>query len=1357
MKNNIFAGSSEIAHLMRTINWSETPLGPVEGWPQSLGTCLNILLTSPHPMSLWWGPNLVHFYNDEYRLVLGGSAAESPQYQEWKAPDQPPHPLFLEVPAQDEKMLGRSVKEVFPELVASGYYQLLDQVYESGQPISREEVRTWKSYRKSGDLEEGYLNLSYQPIFDANGSTSGVLLNAFDVTEQVRARLQVEETEKRFSAIINQATAGIAQVDFSGRFVFVNRRYCEIVGYSQEELLGKKMQDITHPEDLPGNMVLMHRLMDEGRSFKLEKRYIRKDGALVWVNNNVSLVDGSEGVPPTVLAVTVDVTAKKEAEAARNYQQSLLEALQEVSPLGILVVSPAGKMLTSNQRFQEMWNLNSDTLETDSDEEALDFVSRQFVDPEAFLGRVAECYQKRLASRDLLHLKDGRIIARYGSPVAGTEGTPYGYVWFFQDVTKREKAAATLQQTQEQLQLALSAGSIGTWIWDIANDRVLTDRVMAHFYGVNPEKASTEGLPLEQFLNAIHDEDIERVQLLVNQAIESGEDFLADYRVTGADGKLRWVVISGKVYRDAEGRAVRFPGTMIDISERKEMEEALRQSEQRFKVYAEAMPQMAFIADAKGEITYYNERWYRYVGGVENTEGWGWKEQLVHHPDDLQRTIERWTHSLETGEPYEIEYRLRRYDGEFRWHLGRAVPVENDEGEIELWLGTNTDIHEQKNIQEDLQRVKEQLTVTFQNVPSGIVLFDSSGKVLMANKLGAQLQGYSSVDELLALKNIDKLRKRFHESFVVGDDQGNPVDPERSVVSRAMNGEMSPEDTFCFSRENSNEERCILAKATPVLDQAGAVDMVLLSITDITQQKKAQEALRKSEEYYKSMTDNTPVMTWISGTDGKTSFLNKSWYEYSGQTPETALGVGWLEVVHPDDRERCARMAVVATQQQAPFSLELRLLGKDGKYRWHMDSALPRFDGQGDFEGYIGAVVDIHDRKVAEEELVRSKENLALAVQVSDLGTAELWPQTGEMYWSDRCKELFGLPPDVALSFETFLDAVHPEDRKEVNHIVEEALQPGQETKIELEFRTHGKAGEEGRWLRAKGQTYLDEAGQVRRLLATVLDITTEKEAEEALSQSHERLQKQVEERTRELVQANDSLQRSNAELNSFAYVASHDLKAPLRGISTIANWLEEDYAETLDESGNEHLKLLQQRVKRMYSLIDDILQYSRAGRKMNPEMEEVDVNNLVEEVKESLQVPPHFHIVVSRQLPKVRFEFVKLFQVFQNLISNAIKFNDKAEGKVQIEAEEREEDFLFTVSDNGRGIAEQHNEKVFELFQAIGKDEDGENTGLGLAIIKKIIEYAGGRIWLESEEGKGTTFFFTILKDPNKALVEHE
>jgi PAS domain S-box-containing protein len=223
-------------------------------------------------------------------------------------------------------------------------------------------------------------------------------------------------------------------------------------------------------------------------------------------------------------------------------------------------------------------------------------------------------------------------------------------------------------------------------------------------------------------------------------------------------------------------------------------------------------------------------------------------------------------------------------------------------------------------------------------------------------------------------------------------------------------------------------------------------------------------------------------------------------------------------------------------------------------------------------------------------------------------------------------------------------------------------------------------------------------------------------------------------------------LESANEELKSFAYVVSHDLKAPLRAIGALADWLATDYTDKLDDQGKEHIRLLVSRVHRMGNLIDGILQYSRVGRVKEAPVA-MDVEEVIHGVIELIAPPESVTIHIQQPMPTIVAEPTRIQQIFQNLLSNSIKYMDKPRSEIHIACSDEGDRWKFSVKDNGPGIESRHFDKIFQLFQTLAPRDRIESTGVGLALVKKIVEIYGGRIWLESRTGEGSIFFFTLPK----------
>jgi PAS domain S-box-containing protein len=389
----------------------------------------------------------------------------------------------------------------------------------------------------------------------------------------------------------------------------------------------------------------------------------------------------------------------------------------------------------------------------------------------------------------------------------------------------------------------------------------------------------------------------------------------------------------------------------------------------------------------------------------------------------------------------------------------------------------------------------------------------------------------------------------------------------------------------------------------------------------------------------------------------------------------------------------------------------------------------------GQFDGIQGAVNDITARK----ELVTLKDaqqQLAASEQryrhITEAVTDYIYTVRFE---SGRPVETIHRPTSVAVTGYTpeelkanpklWLDIVHPDDLEVVREQVSRCI-CGQKFRT-IEHRIIRKDGSI-RWVRRTLVPQFDSQGKLLSYDGLLQDITELKIAEQVQIQMFEELEQATE------------------ELKDFAYVASHNLKAPLRNISSLAGWISDDCGEKLGEQGREHIKLLLSRVKRMYNMIEGVLQYSQAARREKGD--KVDLNELLAGAIEDVDVPNNIEVIVKKNLPVVVCCPDGVRQVFYNLISNAVNFMDKPRGRIEIDWTQEHGYWRFSVADNGPGIEEKHFDRIFKMFQTLPSGDNRETTGVGLTITKKIIELFGGRVWVKSTPGRGSTFFFTVPKE---------
>lgn len=459
----------------------------------------------------------------------------------------------------------------------------------------------------------------------------------------------------------------------------------------------------------------------------------------------------------------------------------------------------------------------------------------------------------------------------------------------------------------------------------------------------------------------------------------------------------------------------------------------------------------------------------------------------------------------------------------------------------------------------------------------------------------------------------------------------------------------------------------------------------------------------------------------------------------------------WKDRVHPEDVFQVEAAIKTALTNRQDFDCQYRLLLPNGQLRWVDAFGRANYDAQGLPVRMVGMVIDVTARKLAEESLRQSEEmtrrqlaEIEAIYATAPIGLCVLDTEFRFVRVNKFLAQINGL--SVSEHLGRTVREILPELAELQEPIFRQILQSGQPV---LNFEVHGETLAESETERDWLVNYYPLRGidgQVLGINITVQEITERKLVEKELQQRAEELS-QV---NTALAQTMTLLKERNQELAEFAYVVSHDLKAPLRAIANLSEWIEEDLGEQLPETNQHQLQLLRKRVYRMEALIEGLLQYSRVGR-TQANVETFLVEDLLAEVIDSLAPPDTFTIQIESGKSLISTKRLLLNQVFSNLIGNAIKHHHRSDGLVKISLVEHQNYYEFAISDDGPGIDSRYHQKIFAIFQTLKSRDERENTGVGLAIVKKIIETEGGSIRVESIVGDGTTFRFIWPKQSIK------
>jgi len=601
----------------------------------------------------------------------------------------------------------------------------------------------------------------------------------------------------------------------------------------------------------------------------------------------------------------------------------------------------------------------------------------------------------------------------------------------------------------------------------------------------------------------------------------------------------------------------------------------------------------------------------------------------------------------------------------------------------------------------------------------GVIFWDTAGNITQANGEFLRMVGYTEDDVLTG-------RVRWKD---MTPPEYAYLD-EKALKEMAETGISAP-----FEKEYIRHD----GSRVPILLNAallkGEKDVGVCFIQDISERKKAEEGLKESERTFRALFDNTPDGIALANPENKKFTMgNETFYQMLGYNSDEIQNLGVMDIHPTEEVNHSVDQFEKLLRKEIAVAENIPVKRKDGSIFFaDIRAFLISLAGK----TYLAGIFrDITERKRAQEALRESEEKFRTLVGTVPVGIG-ISDLRGNVYIVNRMlEEMTGYSQEEFKTInvgETYADA---NDRRVMLKILEET----------------GKVRDfEARLKRKDGTAYyallnIDqiELGGQRVLLRAQHDITALKKAEEEIM----RLNKDLESRVVQLSALNRELERSNRDLEQFAYVASHDLQEPLRMISSFTQLLEQRYKGKLDKSADEFTKFAVDGANRMQRMINDLLSYSRLSTR-GKSFEPVNSEEILARVHTNLLplIEENQALLTHESLPEITADASQMLHLFQNLIGNAIKFRGKEPPRIHVFSESRKEEWMFGVRDNGIGIAKEYFDRIFVIFQRLHGREEYPGTGIGLAICKKIVERHGGRIWVESEPGEGSTFFFTIPK----------
>lgn len=886
-------------------------------------------------------------------------------------------------------------------------------------------------------------------------------------------------------------------------------------------------------------------------------------------------------------------------------------------------------------------------------------------------------------------------------------------VYDHQRVAELEAELARLRAVEQDYQSFLDASPDILWTANKTGKITRFSQRWLDLTGLDRSSALGDG-----WQQALHPEDLPASLTAWRHSVATGEPYSVEHRIRLKDGSFRWMCSQATAQRDSEGRIVRWHGRTkgIDDSQRPHPENA--QHLQRLEQIAALMPDLVYLYDLREQRNVYANRELMTVLGYTAEQAQSLGADLFHrliHPDDLPRALANIPSvmALPDGEFTELEYRMRHVDGSWRWLRGRdTVFAREPDGTPRLVLGVAQDVTERRRSEEALRSSQERFELAQQVGHVGTFEWDiKAGRTWISPNLLA-LGGFADGEWD---GTMETWQRRVHP-----DDHAHIMSWLPGVFARR---ESEVDFDFRLVRLDGTT-RWINGRGRIHYDEQGAPIRMLGVHLDLTERRQAEEALRTSESQLRQITDLLPQLVWVTKPDGNHEWFNGRWYEYTGATGEQSAGERWANFFHPDDVPEAQKRWAHSLATGDSYEVEYRCRRRDGVWRWFLGQAEPVRNASGAITRWLGTCTDIHDRKEAAEAVEHQRLWLEAILDWLPTPVLFLEPGSAKVWFANRAANQAAggdLPkPDSKEQYEDVYrcwDADgQPIGQEQMPGV---RLARGEELKrLEIDWQTpQGRLS-----LLVDGTTMPPLYGHPALCVYTFQDVTRLKQVERAL-------------------------RRSNEDLERFAYMAGHDLQEPLRMVTSYAQLLARRYRGQLDAAADEYLHYVLDGTKRMGRLIQDLLTYARAQSTQALELQLTDANAALNGALSNLQerIRKAQPILTQDRLPTLPAAEGPLTQVFQNLISNALKYaRPGMTPEVHIGVQPQDSEWIFSVQDNGQGIAPEYREQIFRLFTRLhGRDVSG--TGIGLATVKRIVERHGGRVWVKSEPGAGSTFFFSL------------
>ncbi len=1197
--------------------------------------------------------------------------------------------------------------------------------------------------------------------------------------EEIDVRRKESEEKYRIAFKTSPDAVNINRID--GLYVDINDGFTNLTGYNREDVIGKLSSEINIwmiPED---REKLLQGLHENGFVRNLESQFRCKDGSIKTALMSASLIQLEN--QPHILSITRDITDRKEVEKRYSDTHEQLLATLENMTDGFVSLDTNWVYTYINKRGAELFGRKPEDL-------IGKHIWTEF--PEGVGQPFYKNYYKAMETQQPISMEDyyepwGRWFENRIIP------SPNGLSIFYQDITDRFKAEAKLKHSESRLKEAEKIAHLGYWELDIPGNVLYWSDEVYRIFGLEPQSFDAT---YEAFLEFIHPDDRNRVNQAYLNSLESKQPYDIIHRLVLKSGEIKWVHENCKTDYDMQGNALRSIGTVMDVTEIRKAEEALTQSNERFKTLFNDSPVPLWEEDFTGLVDYLNE--------LEKTGITDFQAYFDTHDEELRKcarlvkimdvnkaVIELYQASSKNDllgnldktftirsfsvfkdtviglvrglRSYETESEVKTIKGETRF-IKLKIKIDSSHPDFHRAFLATTDITARKRAEEEVQQSKAYFQTIFDTATDAIFIHDGlTGKILDVNKQMCEMYGYEK-EEVLLLKI---------EDFSEG------VSPYSEKEALQWIQKSRKQQTSFEWRARHKDGHLFWVEVSISYTTIAGENRYIAVVRNIEDRKQAEAEIKKLSLV---VHQNTAIVL-ITDTEGRITYVNRMFSQITGYSENEVLGKNPSILKSGDKDQEDYKQLWDAISSGKVWRGEFLNKKKNGELYYESAAIFPLRNEQGKIVSYVGIKEDITERKKAETALKYSYSRLEV---LHTLDNAILESRSVVDMVNAVLQRLGQISPakrlSIALFNEDFKWATIYSSGLLGKEIGGGVQVPSGSAFPEMDTLREGKVVElpnmaliqgMGDTLKKIVQSGIQSSfnipiGKGDKLMGSINfgfeipdaftpdDVETGREIADTLAIAFEKmsLQKELEKYTNELehrvAERTQDLLMANKELESFAYSVSHDLRAPLRAISGFSDIIVDTYQDSMDKDAIKMFQYIRESAINMSQLIHDLLKFSRmiqsTGKREAIDLKyllEVVIRDLDKEIGEQQAV-----IEFPKSYPLLNSDKTLLKQICQNLIQNAITYHRPGVPPlIKLEIVEEDERLILSVSDNGIGIAKEHQQKIFEVFKRLHKQEEYPGTGIGLALVKKAVSKLGGHIRLESVPGEGTSFYIELPK----------